>query len=205
MGETNLDSLKLSGGLTATTGSFSGAVAAGALSAAALTASSVASSGAVSGTTGTFSGALTAASLDLTTPLPKADANESLKRLIASVSFNGTLTDGSTNKRLIPIFRACTLTKAWLACIVKMVGGTNTLTISKVNAGASVTLLSTANVDPVTVPAAINVAQALTLSATPADLNFVAGDNILVTLVCGTMTTDGQDYAVSLELELADA
>lgn len=178
MSATNLDSLVLSSGLTATTGTFSGAVS---------------------------TAALTAASLSLTTPLVKANANESLKRIIVDKSFDGTLADGTTYKRLIPIFRACTLTKAWAACVVKMAGGTNTLKVEKVNAGTTTTLISTASVDPTAVPAAVKVAEALTLTATTADRALVAGDNILITLTCGTMTTDGQDYAVSLELELTDA
>lgn len=173
MGATNLDSLALSSGLTATTG--------------------------------TFSGAVTAASMTLATPMSKASANESLKRVIIDKSFDGTLVDGSTNKRVIPIGRAGTLKKATVACLVKMVGGTNTLKIEKINAGTSVTLLSTASVDPVSVPAAIKVSENLTLTATAADLALVPGDNILITLTCGTMTTDGQDYAVSLEIEHADA
>lgn len=41
-------------------------------------------------------------------------------------------------------------------------------------------------------------------TSTAADLTFAAGDCLKSTLVCGTMTTDGQGYAVTIDVEYTD-
>ena len=140
----------------------------------------------------------------LSTPLKVASANESLKRESLVMNFPGTLADGTTYKRHIPMQRAGTIKKIWICAGTKMVGGTNTLAIAKKQGGTSVTVLSTATVNPTAVPAAADTAEALTLSATAADLVFAAGDCLIATLVCGTMTTDGADYALIIEVEYTD-
>lgn len=168
--------------------------------------SSIATSGAIAaGGAISATGALSGASLSLTTPLTKANANESLKRVFIHVDFPNTLADGTTYKRILPFGRAATIKRISIAANVKMVGGTNTLALAKKQGGTSVNLLSTATVDPTAVPAAADTAENLTLTSTAADLVFAAGDCFIATLVCGTMTTDGQNYALVIELEEADA
>lgn len=140
----------------------------------------------------------------LTVPLTKANVNNSVKREVVMLSFDGTLTDGSTNRRSIVMTRAGRVVGIRVAARVKAVGGTNTLALARIRAGASVNLISTATVDPTAVPAAADTGEAMTLTATTADLNFAANDILRATLVCGTMTTDGADYAVALEVEYDD-
>ena len=61
--------------------------------------SSIATSGAIAaGGAISATGALSGASLSLTTPLTKANANESLKRVFIHVDFPNTLADGTTYK-----------------------------------------------------------------------------------------------------------
>lgn len=140
----------------------------------------------------------------LTVPLTKANVNNSVKREIVMLSFDGTLTDGSTNRRSIVMTRAGRVVGIRVAARVKAVGGTNTLALARVRAGASVNLISTATVDPTAVPAAADTGEAMTLTATTGDRNFAANDILRATLVCGTMTTDGADYTVALEVEYDD-
>lgn len=142
--------------------------------------------------------------LSLTVPLTKANANQSLKQMVVPMNFPGTLADGTTYKRHIPIARAGTIKKISICAGTRMEGGANTLAIAKKQGGTSVTVLSTATVDPTAVPAAADTAEALTLTATAADLVVAAGDCLIATLVCGTMTTDGADYALLIEIEPAD-
>lgn len=142
--------------------------------------------------------------LALTTPLTKANANESLKRDVINFEYAGTLVDGSTNIRQKMMTRAGRVTGARIGAITKMVGGTNTLALARIRAGASTNLLSTANVDPTAVPAAANTGEALTLNTTASNLTFAANDFLRSTLVCGTMTTDGANYIVALEVEYDD-
>lgn len=158
----------------------------------------------------TLSGALSAgaaslSSASLTTPLTKANANESLKRVFFHIEFPNTLADGTTYKRVVPMGRAGTIKRISLAANVVMVGGTNTLALAKKKGGTSVNLLSTATVDPTAKPAAADTAEDLTLTSTAADLVYAAGDCLIATLVCGTMTTDGQNYSLLVEVELTDA
>lgn len=142
--------------------------------------------------------------LSLTTPLVKANANESLKRSQVNHEFQGTLADGSTNVRNSVMMRSGRVTAIYLACGTKMVGGTNTLALARVRAGVSTNLLSTTNVDPAVVPAAANAGEAMTLNTTAANLTFQAGDILRSTLVCGTMTTDGAQYMIGFDVEYDD-
>lgn len=140
----------------------------------------------------------------LSVPLKVASANESLKREQIHLSFDGTLADGSTNRRQAVLSRAGSIKSINIAARTKMVGGTNTLALARIRAGASTNLLSTTNVDPTAVPAAADTGEALTLAAA-ANLAFQAGDILRATLVCGTMTTDGADYSLVVEVEYTDA
>lgn len=167
--------------------SFAGTVA---VAGAATFASTVAVTGAVS----------------LTVPMTVANVNQSVKRDILPIHFGqGTaLTDGATYIVSIPMRRAGSIKAIGICAATRMVGGTNTLAIAKKQGGTSVTLLSTATVDPTAVPTAADTAEALTLTSTSADLVFAAGDTIKCTLVCGTMTTDGIGYSLSIEVEYTD-
>lgn len=146
-----------------------------------------------------------AGTLSLDTPLTKANANESLKRELIQLEYNGTLSDSSTNPRRRLMTRAGKVKKIWVAAGTRMVGGTNTWAFAKVHAGVSSNLLSTTNVNPINVPAAADTGEALTLTSTDADLEFVAGDLLLSTLVCGSMGTDGANYVATFEVEYNDA
>lgn len=144
--------------------------------------------------------------VSLSTSLKVANVNESVKREIIHVPFNGgaALADGVTYYATVPMARAGVIKKISISAVTRMAGGTNTLALAKKNGGTSVNLLSTTNVDPTAVPAAADTAEDLTLSGTPANLTFAAGDTLKGTLVCGTMTTDGVCYALLIEVEFTD-
>lgn len=177
MSATNLDALVLDTSLTAASAAVSGAVSVGALS---------------------------ASSLSLTTPLVKANVNNSVKREVIALSAPGTFVNGTTYRPAALMTRAGRITGIRVAGRVKIVGGTNTLALARVRAGASVNLISTATVDPTAVPTAADTGEAMTLTATTADLNFAANDTLRATLVCGTMSTPGADYLIALEVEYDD-
>ncbi len=166
--------------------------------------------GALSGTfsgTPTFSGVCTfSAQPVFSIPLVASNINTGIKRQSLVVNFKGgdVLTDGVTYVVSIPMRRAGTV-KAIHACAhTRIAGGTNTLAAAKKQGGTSVTLLSTATVDPTAFPTAADTAEAFTLTATGADLIYAAGDCLKFTLVCGTMTTDGQGYAITVDVENTD-
>lgn len=145
-------------------------------------------------------GAISSNSLALSTPLTKANANNSLKRKVIVVPItNGTIADSATYTVTLPILQNCTITAMRASIGTAIVGGTNTLTISK---NGSTTLLSTANVNPTTFAA--NAATALTLTSTAANLNLVAGDIIKFVHVAGTQSTDGVGESVAVEFESDD-
>lgn len=160
----------------------------------------VAGDAAVTGTLG-VTGAVS-----LTVPLTAANINTAIKRQLIPVTFGGgsTHADGATYIVSIPMRRAGTIKAIAISAATRMVGGTNTLAIAKKQGGTSVTVLSTATVDPTAVPTAADTAEALTLTATGADLIFAAGDVIKCTLTCGTMTTDGVGYSLAIDVEYTD-
>lgn len=159
------------------------------------------------GTVVKTSGAQTiAGAKTFSTPITAASINEGVKRQSIVLNFKGgdVLTDGVTYVLSAPMRRAGTVKAICVSAHTRMAGGTNTLALAKKQGGTSVTLLSTATVDPTAVPSAADTAQALTLTATGADLVFAAGDCLKSTLACGTMTTDGQGYAVTIDVEYTD-
>lgn len=169
-------------------------------------ATSLASSLAVTGAATLASTLAVTGAVSLTVPLTVANANESVKRDIIHVHFGQgiALTDGATYVASIPFRRAGSVKAIAISAATRMVGGTNTLAIAKKNGGTSVTLLNAATIDPTAIPTAADTAEALTLTSTSADKSFVAGDTIKCTLVCGTMTTDGVGYSLSIEVEYTD-
>lgn len=142
----------------------------------------------------------------LLTPLGAASANQSVKRetITVNISGGGIMLDGATYVCSIPMRRAGVVKAISVSAHAKVVGGTNTVAFAKKNGGTSVNLISTATIDPTAVPTAVDVAQALTLTAVAADLAFVAGDCLKVTQVCGTMGTDGHGYAYNFDVEYTD-
>ena len=150
------------------------------------------------GGTSAFTGAAT-----FSVPITKANVGQASKRFVAQAIFNGTIADSGTLKRVIVPGRAWHLKAADIAALTKPVGGTNTLAVEKVVAGSGTTLLNAATFDPTTITAN-GTAQALTLTATSADLDGTAADLLVVTLTTGTQSTDAVDLTVGLELELDD-
>lgn len=146
------------------------------------------------------------ASLNLTTPLTSANHNASVRdeEIVIPINSGAILVDGVTYEMVVPMLRAGTITAAYVACGIRIAGGTNTLALAKRNGGTEVTLLSTATVDPTAVPSAAFTAQALTLTSTTADKSVVAGDCLIGRLVCGTMTTDGKGYALVVRFRATD-
>lgn len=142
----------------------------------------------------------------LTVPLTAANVNQSVKResIVFNFSGGGLLVDGKTYVCSAPMRRAGTVKAISVSAHTRMAGGTNTLAFAKKQGGASATLISTATVDPTAFPTAADTAEAATLTSTAADLTFAAGDCLKSTLVCGTMTTDGQGYAVTIDVEYTD-
>ena len=111
---------------------------------------------------------------------------------------NSLLVDGATYKDALFIAPCdgCRVKELWATAAVAIAGGTNTLAIEKYDKSATtgVNALSTTNIDPTTVT--ITQGLQLTLTATAADLLMDEGDILWATLVCGTMTTDGQGFLV---------
>jgi hypothetical protein len=109
------------------------------------------------------------------------------------------LVDGATYKHAI--FSApsngCRILAGKLTGAVAIAGGTNTFAVDNYDASANSArnVLSTTNIDPTGVTALEGLA--LTLSSTAANLAMDEGDVLNVTLVCGTMDTDGEGAAVT--------
>lgn len=136
----------------------------------------------------------------LSTPLPKANVVNNLKRqelVIPIVS--GAVVNSTTYTLAVPVNRSGVVTQIKGSSGTAISGGTHTLTISK-NGGNS--LLSTANVSPTILTA--NTATTLPLTGTPADLTFAAGDVIKVVEVIGTQSVAGAGQAITVEFEPDD-
>lgn len=154
----------------------------------------------VTGTT-THQGAAT-----FNVPIAGANLNAAARDVDIPFQLAGgaVLADDATYEICVPMRRAGIVTGASLAAGIRIAGGTNTLAVAKRQGGTEVTMLSTATVDPAAVPTATFTAEALTLTATPANLAFVAGDVLIYRLVCGTMTTDGRGYTGGLRVRYTD-
>ncbi len=85
----------------------------------------------------------------------------------------------------------------WVSAAVAIAGGTNTLAFDNYDASADAArnALSDTNIDPTVVTA--KEGYQLTLSTTLMNRWMDEGDVLNFTLVCGTMTTDGEGYAVT--------
>ncbi len=116
------------------------------------------------------------------------------------------LVDGATYKGVafVAPCDGCQIKELWYTASVAMAGGTDTLAIDNYDKSASAArnVLSTSNIDPTGVTALKGTQ--LTLSSTAANLLMDEGDVLNFTLVCGTMTTDGQGYALSAVVIVPD-
>lgn len=126
------------------------------------------------------------------------------EEVVIPLNGGAIMADGITYEIPVGMLRSGTVTAAYVSCGIRVAGGTNTLLLAKRNGGTEVTMLSTANVDPTAVPAAAFTAQALTLTGTATNLAFVAGDCIIGRIVCGTMTTDGKGYTLTVRFRPTD-
>jgi hypothetical protein len=136
----------------------------------------------------------------LSTPLTVANINSAAARKTIVIPIvNGTITDGATYTLTCAPMRAGTVTAIKASIGTAIVGGTNTLSITK-NGGN--TLLNAATVDPTTFVA--NTATGLTLTSTGADLAFTANDIIKIVHTAGTQGTDGVGESVSIEYATTD-
>ena len=85
-----------------------------------------------------------------------------------------------------------------------MAGGTDTLAVDNYDKSgtAARNVLSTTTIDPTSITALQGVQ--LTLSSTAANLLMDAGDVLNYTLVCGTMTTDGEGLSLTAIIVVPD-
>jgi hypothetical protein len=107
------------------------------------------------------------------------------------------LVDGATYKAnlFIAPCDGCYIKELKAVASVAIAGGTSTLAVDNYDKSASSArnVLSTTNIDPTTVTPALKGFE-LTLTATDANRWMDEGDALNATLVCGTMTTDGQAF-----------
>lgn len=109
------------------------------------------------------------------------------------------LVDGATYKHALFVAPCdgCYIKEIWVSGAVAIAGGTNTLAFDNYDASANSArnVLSAANWDPTGVTA--KEGSKMTLSTTDTNLWMDEGDVLNATLVCGTMTTDGEGYVVT--------
>jgi hypothetical protein len=138
----------------------------------------------------------------LTTKLGGAQLNTAVsrQRTVIQIAGGSTIADGTVYKQLFSLGRALTITRIVIAARVKPVGGTNTLAITK---NGTTTVLGAATFDPTTITAN-DTAQALTLTATGADLALDADDTLFIEWTAGTQATDAQAVIVVIEYLVTD-
>ena len=93
----------------------------------------------------------------------------------------------------------CFVKEIWGTASVAIVGGTNTFAVDNYDASATAArnLLSAATVSPITYFTQLS-GILIPLTATIANRSMDEGDCINYTLVCGTMTTDGQGLGLTI-------
>lgn len=116
------------------------------------------------------------------------------------------LVDGATYKHALFVapVDGCYILEGWVANAVAIAGGTNTLAFDNYDASANSArnVLSTTNIDPTAITA--NEGLKLTLSTTEANRLMDEGDVLNATLVCGTMSTDGQGFTAHFVIIVPD-
>ena len=93
----------------------------------------------------------------------------------------------------------CFIKNIWISGMVKAAGGTSTIAFDNFDASANAAgnVLSTTNVNALTVITTINEGVELTLNTTAENLVMDEGDVLSSTYVTGTETTNGQGYAAT--------
>lgn len=116
------------------------------------------------------------------------------------------LVDGVTYRHALFVAPCdgCYIKEIWLSGAVAIAGGTNTFAVDNYDASANAArnALSAATIDPTTITAKEGLQ--LTLTTTLTDRKMDEGDVLNCTLVCGTMTTDGQGYVVTALIYVPD-
>lgn len=114
--------------------------------------------------------------------------------------------DGATYKGVVFVApcNGCQIKELWCSSAVAAAGGTNTLAFDNYDASANAArnALSTANIDPTTIPAKEGLQ--LTLTATETDLYMDVGDVLNFTYVTGTQTTNAEGNAVTAVIWVPD-
>lgn len=109
------------------------------------------------------------------------------------------LIDGATYKHALFVAPCdgCYIREVWVSAAVAIAGGTNTLAFDNYDASGDTArnVLSATNWDPTGVTTLEGSKMAL--SATAANLYMDEGDVLNATLVCGTMSTDGEGMVVT--------
>lgn len=129
-----------------------------------------------------------------------------IQRMISVPLGPPLLVDGATYKHAVFIApcNGCRIKELWLSAGVAMAGGTDTLAVDNYDASANSArnVLSTTNIDPTGVTAKEGLQ--LTLTSTLTNLDMDEGDVLNATLVCGTMTTDGEGYLLQAVVWVPD-
>lgn len=116
------------------------------------------------------------------------------------------LVDGATYKGCVFVAPCdnCVIKELHASAAVAAAGGTNTLAFDNYDASANAArnALSTATIDPTSIPAKEGLQ--LTPTTTAADLRMDAGDVLNYTLVCGTQTTNGEGLVVTAVIIVPD-
>jgi len=116
------------------------------------------------------------------------------------------LVDGVTYKGTIFVSPCdgAYIKEAWLTAAVAISGGTSTFALDNYDASANAArnVLSATNIDPTTVTAKEGLQ--LTFSSTETRKYMDEGDVLNFTLVCGTMTTDGEGYGITVVIYVPD-
>ena len=109
--------------------------------------------------------------------------------------------DGTTYQvvAFVAPVNGCFIKNIWISGKVKAAGGTSTIAFDNFDASANAAgnVLSTTNVNALTVITTINEGVELTLNTTPENLVMDEGDVLSSTYVTGTETTNGQGYAAT--------
>jgi len=129
----------------------------------------------------------------------KTGATLGIQRMVSAPIGAPLLVDGTTYKHALFVApcNGCYIKEIWVSAGVAIVGGTNTLAFDNYDASADSArnALAATNWDPTGVTA--KEGSVMTLSTTKSNLYMDEGDVLNCTLVCGTMTTDGEGYVVT--------
>lgn len=127
-----------------------------------------------------------------------------IERVVHVINNGADLADGTTYKALIPLGRACVVTRIGLIAQVVPVGGTNTFKVLKGSSSGN-SMLAGASFDPTTLTA--NQMTALGLTSTVANLTLNASganSGIYIEYAAGTQSTDASGVAVVIEFRVTD-